>query len=123
MELREKRQIMKQPYIRILTCAGVLAAIWSCSESGANQDSVAKSSAENTDFKIPQNIVIIETSYFFQLGTKYYLIAPTNMTVSDGFGKIIGTFTPSTGTIMSLSGEIITINLDLSKLPIVTPRE
>lgn len=123
MELREKRQIMKQPYIRILACAGVLAAIWSCSENGANQDSVAKSSAENTDFKIPQNIVIIETSYFFQLGTKYYLIAPTNMTVSDGFGKIIGTFTPSTGTIMSLSGEIITINLDLSKLPIVTPRK
>ena len=123
MELREKRQIMKQPYIRILAYAGVLAAIWSCSESGANQDSVAKSSAENTDFKIPQNIVIIETSYFFQLGTKYYLIAPTNMTVSDGFGKIIGTFTPSTGTIMSLSGEIITINLDLSKLPIVTPRK
>ena len=123
MELREKRQIMKQPYIRILACAGILAAIWSCSESGATQDSVAKSSSENTSFKIPQNIVVIETSYFFQLGTQYYLIAPTNMTVSDGFGKIIGTFTPSTGTIMSLSGEIIAINLDLSKLPIVTPRE
>ena len=43
------------------------------------------------------------------------------MTVSDGSGNVIGTFNTSTGAIMSLSGEIIAINLDLSKLPMVSP--
>ena len=43
------------------------------------------------------------------------------MTVSDGSGKVIGTFNTSTGAIMSLSGEIIAINLDLSKMPVVAP--
>ena len=43
------------------------------------------------------------------------------MTVSDGSGSIIGTFNTSTGAIMSLSGDIIAINLDLSKLPVVAP--
>ena len=62
-----------------------------------------------------------EPSYFYQLGSNYYVIAPTTMTVSDGSGKVIGTFNTSTGAIMSLSGEIIAINLDLSKMPVVAP--
>jgi hypothetical protein len=64
---------------------------------------------------------VSEPSYFYQLGSKYYVIAPKTMTVSDGSGKVIGTFNTSTGAIMSLSGEIIAINLDLSKLPMIAP--
>ena len=123
MELLEKREIMKLLYFRILVMAGVLASVWNCSESAATQDPVSKSSADKTNLKIPQNIVVSETSYFFQQGTNYYIIAAKNMTVSDGFGNIIGLFNVSTGAITLLSGEIIAINLDLSKLPIVAPRE
>jgi hypothetical protein len=113
--------IMKFQFFRILILAGILAATWNCSESAAIQDSESKKLSSNTSIQIPQNIVVSEPSYFYQLGTNYYVIAPTTMTVSDGSGKVIGTFNTSTGAIMSLSGDIIAINLDLSKLPIVSP--
>ena len=113
--------IMKFQFFRILILAGILAATWNCSESAAIQDSESKKLSSNTNIQIPQNIVVSEPSYFYQLGTNYYVIAPTTMTVSDGSGKVIGTFNTSTGAIMSLSGDIIAINLDLSKLPIVSP--
>ena len=74
-----------------------------------------------SSLQIPQNIVVSEPSYFYQLGSNYYVIAPTTMTVSDGSGNVIGTFNTSTGAIMSLSGEIIAINLDLSKMPVIAP--
>lgn len=112
---------MKFQFFRILILAGILAATWNCSESAAIQDSESKKLSSNTSIQIPQNIVVSEPSYFYQLGTNYYVIAPTTMTVSDGSGKVIGTFNTSTGAIMSLSGDIIAINLDLSKLPIVSP--
>jgi len=101
--------------------SGILATTWNCSESAATQDTASKTANGTLDVQIPQNIVVSEPSYFFQQGTKYYVIAPSTMTVSDGSGKVIGTFNISTGAIMSLSGEIIVINLDLSKLPIVAP--
>lgn len=113
--------IMKFQFFRILILAGILAATWNCSESAAIQDSESKKLSSNTSIQIPQNIVVSEPSYFYQLGTNYYVIAPTTMTVSDGSGKVIGTFNTSTGAIMSLSGDIIAINLDLSQLPIVSP--
>ena len=112
---------MKFQFFRILILAGILAATWNCSESAAIQDSETKKLSSNTSIQIPQNIVVSEPSYFYQLGTNYYVIAPTTMTVSDGSGKVIGTFNTSTGAIMSLSGDIIAINLDISKLPIVSP--
>ena len=106
---------------RCLLFAGILATAWNCSESAATQDAVFKTSNDNLDIQIPQNIVVNEPSYFYQRGANYYVIAPTTMTVSDGSANVIGTFNTSTGAIMSLSGEIIAINLDLSKLPMVSP--
>jgi hypothetical protein len=98
--------------------AGILATAWNCSESAATQDSASK---RTSNLQIPQNIVISEPSYFYQRGSENYIIAPSTMTVSDGTGKVIGTFNTSTGAIMSLSGDIIAINLDLSKLPVIAP--
>ena len=112
---------MKLQIFRCLLMAGILVTAWNCSESAATQDSASKANKNTSDLQIPQNIVVSEPSYFYQLGTSYYVIAPTTMTVSDGSGNIIGTFNTSTGAIMSLSGEIITINLDLSKLPVIAP--
>ena len=109
---------MKLPIFICLLLAGILATAWNCSESAATQDSASN---KTSNLQIPQNLVVSEPSYFYQLGSKYYVIAPKTMTVSDGSGKVIGTFNTSTGAIMSLSGEIITINLDLSKLPMVSP--
>ena len=109
---------MKLPIFRCLLLAGILATAWNCSESAATLDSASNKTA---NLQIPQNLVVSEPSYFYQLGSKYYVIAPKTMTVSDGSGKVIGTFNTSTGAIMSLSGEIIAINLDLSKLPMVSP--
>ena len=109
---------MKLPIFRCLLLAGILAAAWNCSESAATQD---PASNKTSNLQIPQNLVVSEPSYFYQLGTTYYIIAPKTMTVSDGSGNVIGTFNTSTGAIMSLSGEIIAINLDLSKLPMVSP--
>ncbi len=108
-------------FFRILILVGILAAAWNCSDSAATQNATSKNETDSSYIQIPQNIVVSEPSYFFQMGTDYYVIAPTTMTVSDGSGKIIGTFNTSTGAIMSLSGEIIAINLDLSKLPIIAP--
>ena len=109
---------MKLPIFRCLLLAGILATAWNCSESAATQDSASN---KTSNLQIPQNLVVSEPSYFYQLGSKYYVIAPKTMTVSDGSGKVIGTFNTSTGAIMSLTGEIIAINLDLSKLPMVSP--
>ena len=114
---------MRLPIFRILILAGILATAWNCSESAATQDLSFSSATEKSGLQIPQNIVVSEPSYFFQQGNKNYVIAPKTMTVSDGTGKVIGAFNHSTGAIMSLSGEIIAINLDLSKLPIVVPRK
>lgn len=110
---------MKLQIFRCLLFAGILATAWNCSESAATQDTASKKSTSN--LQIPQNIVVSEPSYFYQLGSNYYIIASTTMTVSDGSGKVIGTFNTSTGAIMSLSGDIIAINLDLSKMPVVAP--
>ena len=110
--------IMKLQITRCLLFAGILATAWNCSESSATQDSASNNTSS---LQIPQNIVVSEPSYFYQLGSNYYVIAPTTMTVSDASGKVIGTFNTSTGAIMSLSGEIIAINLDLSKMPVVAP--
>lgn len=112
---------MKIQILKILMLSGIVAATWNCSESAATQDTASKTAKESLDIQIPQNIVVSEPSYFFQQGTKYYVIAPSTMTVSNGSGKVIGTFNASTGAIMSLSGEIIAINIDLSKLPVVAP--
>ena len=109
---------MKFQVFRCLLLAGILATAWNCSESAATQDSASN---KTSDLQIPQNIVVREPSYFYQLGANYYVIAPKTMTVSDGSGNVIGTFNTSTGAIMSLSGEIIAINLDLSKLPMIAP--
>ena len=109
---------MKLPIFRCLLLAGILATAWNCSESAATQDSASN---KTSNLQIPQHLVVSEPSYFYQLGSKYYVIAPKTMTVSDGSGKVIGTFNTSTGAIMSLSGEIIASNLDLSKLPMVSP--
>lgn len=108
---------MKLKLFKSILLAGVLATAWNCSESAATQDSASKTSAT----QIPQNIVVSEPSYFYQLGSSNYVIASSTMTVSDGSGKVIGTFNTSTGAILSLSGEIIAINLDLSKLPVIAP--
>lgn len=113
---------MRYQIFKILILAGIIATAWNCSESAATQDSASKTAQNDLDIQIPQNIIVSEPSYFFQKGTNYYVIAPSTMTVSDGFGKIIGTFNLSTNAITSLSGEIIAINLDLSKLPIVSPK-
>jgi len=110
---------MKLPIYKITMTIFILVTAWNCSQSTANQESASKSSAEN--IHIPQNIVVSETSYFYQAGPKYYIIAPKTLTVSDGTGNVVGTFNLSTGAIMSLSGEIIAINLDLSKLPVIAP--
>ena len=110
---------MKLQIFRCLLFAGILATAWNCSESAATQGTASKKSTSN--LQIPQNIVVSEPSYFYQLGSKYYIIASTTMTVSDGSGKVIGTFNTSTGAIMSLSGDIIAINLDLSKMPVIAP--
>jgi hypothetical protein len=112
---------MKIPFLKFLMLSGIVAATWNCSESAATQDSASKSANGTLDVQIPQNIVVSEPSYFFQKGTSHYVIAPSTMTISDGSGKVIGTFNLSTGAIISLSGEIIAINIDLSKLPIVAP--
>jgi len=112
---------MRNQTFKILILAGIIATAWNCSESAATQDSVSKTANGNLDVQIPQNIVVNEPSYFYKHGTDYYVIAPTTMTVSDGSTKVIGTFNTSTGAIMSLSGDIIAINLDLSKLPMVSP--
>jgi len=109
---------MKLPIFKCLLLAGILAAAWNCSESAATLDATQD---KTSNIQIPQNIVVSEPSYYYQLGESYYIIAPKTMTVSDGSGKIIGTFNTSTGAIMSLSGEIIAINLDLSKLPMIAP--
>ena len=109
---------MKLPIFRCLLLAGILATAWNCSESAATQDSASN---KTSNLQIPQNLVVSEPSYFYQLGSKYYVIAPKTMTVSDGSGKVIGTFNTSTGAIMSLSGDIIAINLDLSKMPVIAP--
>ena len=109
---------MKLPIFRCLLLAGILATAWNCSESAAIQDSASN---KTSNLQIPQNLVVSEPSYFYQLGSKYYVIAPKTMTVSDGSGKVIGTFNTSTGAIMSLSGDIIAINLDLSKMPVIAP--
>jgi len=109
---------MKLPISRCILLAGILATAWNCSESAATQDSASK---RTSNLQIPQNIVISEPSYFYQRGSENYIIAPSTMTVSDGTGKVIGTFNTSTGAIMSLSGDIIAINLDLSKLPVIAP--
>ena len=113
---------MRYQIFKILILAGIIATAWNCSESAATQDSASKTAQNDLDIQIPQNIIVSEPSYFFQKGSNYYVIAPSTMTVSDGFGKIIGTFNLSTNAITSLSGEIIAINLDLSKLPIVSPK-
>ena len=115
-------EIMKLPVFRILILAGILATAWNCSESAATQNSASSAAKDALDTQIPQNLVVSEPSYFYQQGSKNYVIAPKTMTVSDGSGNVIGTFNLSTNAIMSLSGEIIAINLDLSKLPIVTPK-
>ncbi|SHK23091.1 hypothetical protein SAMN05720759_101246 [Fibrobacter sp. UWB12] len=112
---------MRYQIFKILLLAGIIATAWNCSESAAVQEPASKTTTGGLDIQIPQNIVVSEPSYFYQLGTSYYVIAPTTMTVSNGFGKVIGTFNTSTGAIMSLSGDIIAINLDLSKLPVVAP--
>ena len=109
-------------FFKILVLAGIIATAWNCSESAATQNATSKDKADLADIQIPQSIIVSETSYFYQLGSNHYGIAPTSMSVSDGRGKIIGTFNTATGAIMSLSGEIIAINLDLSKLPIITPK-
>jgi hypothetical protein len=109
-------------FFKILVLAGIIATAWNCSESAATQNATSKDKADLADIQIPQSIIVSETSYFYQLGSNHYVIAPTSMSVSDGRGKIIGTFNTATGAIMSLSGEIIAINLDLSKLPIITPK-
>lgn len=112
---------MRYQIFKILLLAGIIATAWNCSESAAIQEPGSKTANAGLDVQIPQNIVVSEPSYFYQLGTNYYVIAPKTMTVSDGAGKVIGTFNTSTGAIMSLSGEIIAINLDLSKLPVIAP--
>ena len=109
---------MRLLFFRCLLLAGILATAWNCSESAATQNNASN---KISNLKIPQNIIVSEPSYFYQLGENYYIIALKTMTVSDGSGKVIGTFNASTGAIISLSGEIITINLDLSKLPVVAP--
>ena len=114
--------MIMRTFFRILILAGIIATTWNCSESSAVQDSALRQSSNDSNIQIPQNIVVSEPSYLYQIGTSYYVIVPTNMTVNDGFGKVIGTFNTSTGAIMSLAGEIIAINLDLSKLPVVTPK-
>jgi hypothetical protein len=108
-------------FFRILVLAGIIATAWNCSESAATQNAVSKNKTDLSDIQIPQSIVVSEPSYFYQIGTNYYVISSKTMSVSDGFGKIIGTFNTATGAIMSLSGDIIAINLDLSKLPVLTP--
>lgn len=112
---------MRDIFFKVLILAGIIATAWNCSESAATLDPVSKTANGNSNVQIPQNIVVNEPSYFYQRGTNYYVIAPTTMTVSDGFANVIGTFNTSTGAIMSLSGDIIAINLDLSKLPMVSP--
>ena len=113
--------IMRESF-RILVLAGIIATAWNCSESAATQNAASKNKSDLADIQIPQSIVVSEPSYFYQIGTNNYVIAPKSMSVSDGKGKIIGTFNTATGAIMSLSGEIIAINLDLSKLPVLTPK-
>ena len=108
-------------FFRILVLAGIIATAWNCSESAATQNAASKNKSDLADIQIPQSIVVSEPSYFYQIGTNYYVISSKTMSVSDGFGKIIGTFNTATGAIMSLSGDIIAINLDLSKLPVLTP--
>ena len=112
---------MRYQFFKIFLLAGIIIAAWNCSESAAVQESTSGTSKAGLDIQIPQNIVVREPSYFYQINTDYYIIAPSTMTVSDGSGNIIGTFNTSTGAIMSLSGDIIAINLDLSKLPVVAP--
>ena len=112
---------MKYQIFKILLLAGIIATAWNCSENADVKDQASKTANADLDVQIPQNVVVSEPSYFYQLGTNNYVIAPTTMTVSDGFGKVIGTFNTSTGAIMSLAGEIIAINLDLSKLPVISP--
>ena len=114
--------IMRNLFFRVLILAGIIATAWNCSESAATQNAASKKRTDLSDIQIPQSIVVSETSYFYQIGTNYYVIAPKSMSVSDGYGKVIGTFNTATGAIMSLSGEIIAINLDLSKLPVLTPK-
>lgn len=112
---------MRYQIFKILLLAGIIATAWNCSESAAIQDSASKTANAGLDVQIPQNIVVSEPSYFYRNGSNHYVIAPKTMTVSDESGKVIGTFNTSTGAIMSLSGDIIAINLDLSKLPMIAP--
>ncbi len=112
---------MRYQIFKILLLAGIIATAWNCSESAAIQDSASKTANAGLDVQIPQNIVVSEPCYFYRNGSNHYVIAPKTMTVSDESGKVIGTFNTSTGAIMSLSGDIIAINLDLSKLPMITP--
>jgi len=109
---------MRYQIFKILLLAGIIATAWNCSESAATQDTAPNNTS---NIQIPQNIVVSEPSYFYQQGINQYIIALKTMTVSDVSGKVIGTFNTSTGAIMSLSGEIIAINLDLSKLPLFSP--
>jgi len=109
---------MRYQIFKILLLAGIIATAWNCSESAATQDTAPNNTS---NIQIPQNIVVSEPSYFYQQGINQYIIALKTMTVSDVSGKVIGTFNTSTGAIMSLSGEIIAINLDLSKLPLISP--
>ena len=112
---------MRYQIFKILLLAGIIATAWNCSESAAIQEPASKTANAGLDVQIPQNIVVSEPSYFYRNGSNHYVIAPKTMTVSDESGKVIGTFNTSTGAIMSLSGDIIAINLDLSKLPMITP--
>jgi len=109
---------MRYQIFKILLLAGIIATAWNCSQSAATQDTAPNNTS---NIQIPQNIVVSEPSYFYQQGINQYIIALKTMTVSDVSGKVIGTFNTSTGAIMSLSGEIIAINLDLSKLPLISP--
>ena len=63
--------IMKLQITRCLLFAGILATAWNCSESSATQDSA---SSNTSSLQIPQNIVVSEPSYFYQLGSNYYVI-------------------------------------------------
>lgn len=101
---------MKKNFLKTVMAAGVLAALFACSDSSAPS---IPSIPEYATFTVTGDC------YWLQ-GDANYLIYENN-TVTDENGNKVGVYDPATGVISGLDGEVIVEGVDLSTLTQLNP--
>lgn len=101
---------MKKNFLKTVMAAGVLAALFACSDSSSPS---IPSIPEYATFTVTGDC------YWLQ-GDVNYLIYENN-TVTDENGNKVGVYDPATGVISGLDGEVIVEGVDLSTLTQLNP--